>query len=63
MRLLSLATLGAANQEVPYSLISKTLQIDENDVENWVITAMSEDVLEARMDQSRRIVTIRYTVK
>jgi len=58
MRLLSLATLGAASQEVSYSLIAKTLQIDENDVESWVITAMSEDVLEAKMDQLRRVVTI-----
>jgi len=58
MRLLSLATLGAANQEIPYSLIAKTLQLEESDVETWVITAMSEDILDAKMDQSRRVVTI-----
>jgi len=58
MRLLSLATLGAASQEVSYSLIAKTLQIDESEVESWVIKAMSEDVLEAKMDQLRRVVTI-----
>ncbi len=59
MRLLSLATLGAANQEIPYALIAKTLQLDESEVETWVITAMSEDVLDAKMDQLRRVVTIR----
>jgi len=58
MRLLSLATLGAANQEIPYSLIAKTLQLDESEVENWVITAMSEEVLDAKMDQLRKVVTI-----
>jgi len=58
MRLLSLATLGAANQEIPYSLIAKTLQLEESEVETWVITAMSEEVLDAKMDQLRKVVTI-----
>lgn len=58
MRLLSLASLGVANQEVPYSLIAKTLQIEETEVEYWIITAMSEEVLEAKMDQLRKVVVI-----
>lgn len=63
MRLLSLATLGAASQEIPYSLIAKTLQIEENEVENWVILAMSENILEAKMDQLRCIVTISWCLQ
>jgi len=58
IRVLSLATLGASNSEIPYSLIAKTLQINENDVEVWVITAISENLIAAKMDQLKRIVVI-----
>lgn len=58
MRLLSLATLGSANQEIPYSLIAKTLQIEESEVESWIITAISEGVVEAKMDQLRKVVNV-----
>jgi len=58
LRLLSLATLGAANREIPYTLIAKTLHIDEGEVESWIITAISEGILEAKMDQLKRIVIV-----
>jgi len=58
IRFLSLATLGASHQEVPYSLIATTLQIDESDVEMWVINAISEDILVAKMDQLKRVVVV-----
>lgn len=58
MRLLSLATLGSANQEISYALIAKTLQIDESEVESWIITAISDGVVEAKMDQLKRLVTV-----
>jgi len=34
------------------------LQINENDVEVWVITAISENLIAAKMDQLKRIVLI-----
>jgi len=59
MRLLSLATLGAAAaNEIPYSLVAKTLLIDESEVELWVVNAISESILDARLDQLRRVVVI-----
>jgi len=58
MRLLSLASLGAANREIAYSLLAKTLHIDEAEVESWVITGISEGILEAKMDQLKRIVIV-----
>jgi len=58
MKLLSLATLGAANPEVSYATIAKALQINEDEVESWVISAISEGVLEAKMDQLRRTVRV-----
>jgi len=58
MRLLSLATLAAANQEVPYHVIAKSLQVPEDEVEVWVIMAIGESILEAKMDQLRKLVII-----
>lgn len=58
MKLLSLATLAAANPEIPYSSIAKALQIKENEVEGWVISAISEGVIEAKMDQLKGTVRV-----
>jgi translation initiation factor 3 subunit M len=58
MRLLSLATLASGQQEIPYSLIAKTLQVNESDVEFWVISAISENLISAKMDQMKRTVFI-----
>jgi len=66
IRLLSLATLGnsalnstgTTGSEIPYSLIAKTLEVDESEVESWVISAISEELLVAKMDQLRRVVIV-----
>jgi len=62
MRLLSLATLGAAasstNNEVSYSSIANTLHIDESDVEFWVVSAIAASVLDAKMDQLKKTITV-----
>jgi len=63
MRLLSLATLGAANQEIPYSLISKTLQVNESEVELWVVMAISENLIVAKMDQLKRVVIVTQSLQ
>jgi len=53
-----LATLGASNQEVPYALIASTLQIDESEVELWIINAMGEEILSGKMDQLKRVLVV-----
>ena len=60
MRLMSLAALGAdtASGSVPYALIRDTLQVPAEDVERWVVKAISAKVLEAKMDQVREVVLI-----
>jgi len=60
MRLLSLATLGgaASSEGIPYSLIAKILGIDEQDVEVWVIMAISENIIDAKMDQLKKVVLV-----
>lgn len=63
MRYLSLATLCAANTKVSYTLIGKTLQIDQSEVENWVVSAMSEEILDAKLDQLKGIVIINRSLQ
>lgn len=58
MRLLSLAALGAEADagEVPYATIKATLQLQEGEVEGWVVKAIGVKLLEAKMDQLREVV-------
>ncbi|EGC32013.1 hypothetical protein DICPUDRAFT_49833 [Dictyostelium purpureum] len=58
IRLLSLATLASEQSKVPYSLISQKLQINEDEVEMWVINAMEGELLDAKLDQLNRIVNV-----
>ncbi|KAF2077610.1 hypothetical protein CYY_001073 [Polysphondylium violaceum] len=58
IRLLSLATLTSEQSKVPYSLISKILQIEEDQVEMWVINAMEGELLDAKLDQLNKIVNV-----
>jgi translation initiation factor 3 subunit M len=58
IRLLSLASLAAQSHEIPYELIAQTLQIEAGEVETWVIAAIGAELLDARMDQVRRVVLV-----
>eukprot|EP00578_Thalassiosira_sp_NH16_P031192 CAMPEP_0181080380 /NCGR_PEP_ID=MMETSP1071-20121207/2536_1 /TAXON_ID=35127 /ORGANISM="Thalassiosira sp., Strain NH16" /LENGTH=441 /DNA_ID=CAMNT_0023161853 /DNA_START=167 /DNA_END=1492 /DNA_ORIENTATION=- len=58
MCLLSLVSLAGEHEEIPYSAIASTLNVDENEVERWVIGAVSSGLMEAKMDQLRRVVLV-----
>jgi translation initiation factor 3 subunit M len=62
MSLLTLVTL--ANQhspEIPYNEVIKELHLtNDEDVELWVIRAVSTKLIEAKMDQSRKVVLVTY---
>eukprot|EP01103_Thecamoeba_quadrilineata_P005987 TRINITY_DN15728_c0_g1_i1.p1 TRINITY_DN15728_c0_g1~~TRINITY_DN15728_c0_g1_i1.p1 ORF type:complete len:398 (+),score=70.68 TRINITY_DN15728_c0_g1_i1:40-1233(+) len=58
IRLLSLATLAVEHQELSYSLIAETLKIEEDDVESWVVLAISAKLIDAKMNQLRRVVVV-----
>jgi translation initiation factor 3 subunit M len=62
MRLLSLCSLASEHEEVPYSAIASTLQIDDCDVEKWVIEAVSTGLISAKMDQLQKVVMIEQCV-
>lgn len=63
MRLLSLASLGAESNEVPYALVAQTLQISEDEVELWIIDAVSAKLLEAKLNQVKRVANVSFCVQ
>ncbi|TPX34812.1 hypothetical protein SmJEL517_g02533 [Synchytrium microbalum] len=60
MKLLSLATLATSNVhgEVAYDIIAKNLNIDEDDVEMWIIDAIRAGMIDAKMNQLKRVAVI-----
>ena len=58
MRLLSLSLLAAEYEEIPYAAVSATLQVPEEEVEGWVVQAITARLIEAKMDQQQEVVMI-----
>ncbi len=56
--LLSLVSLAGEHEEIPYGAIASTLSIPEEEVEHWVIRAVSSGLMEAKMDQLRKVVLV-----
>jgi len=62
MRILSLCTLAAEHEEIPYQVVADTLQTKLEDVEKWVIAAVSSGLLSAKMDQMQSKVVVERCV-
>ena len=63
MRILSLCSLAAEHEEIPYSVVAKTLLLpNEDEVESWVIAAVSSGLLSAKMDQLQHKVMVERCV-
>ncbi|GMH27459.1 hypothetical protein Nepgr_029302 [Nepenthes gracilis] len=60
MRLISLLDLASNESgQIPYALIKETLRINDDEVEYWVIKAISAKLLECKMDQMNQVVVVR----
>jgi translation initiation factor 3 subunit M len=62
LRLLSLCSLAAEHEEIPYAAIASTLQIPMDQVEPWVISAVSSGLMSAKMDQLSHVVMVEQCV-
>jgi hypothetical protein len=62
MRILSLCSLAAETEEVPYDLVATTLDIAKDAVESWVIAAVSSGLLSAKMDQIQQKIMVERSV-
>ncbi|KAJ8904541.1 hypothetical protein NDN08_001059 [Rhodosorus marinus] len=58
MRLLTFATLGNKSNELGYQAIETALDIPEEEVEEWVIRAISSGLIVAKMNQVTRTVHV-----
>jgi translation initiation factor 3 subunit M len=58
MRLLTLCSLTLGINELPYGTVAQKLQIDENEVEKWVIRAIAANLIDARLNQLEKKVYI-----
>jgi translation initiation factor 3 subunit M len=63
MRILSLCSLAAEHEEIPYTTVAQTLQLpSDKEVESWVIAAVSSGLLAAKMDQLQQKVMVERAV-
>lgn len=62
MKILSLCSLAAEHEEIPYQVISDTLSISPDTVEGQVIAAVNSGLLEAKMDQLAQKVMVERCV-
>lgn len=58
MRLLTFASLGIDSPDLTYKMIASALQISEDQVEDWVIRAISSGLVDAKINQLKSSVAI-----
>jgi translation initiation factor 3 subunit M len=60
MKLLTLCSLAATatNKSLPYGTIATGLKIDQNDVEEWIIDAIGQNLIDGSMDQMTATLTV-----
>ncbi|CAI9109857.1 OLC1v1009776C1 [Oldenlandia corymbosa var. corymbosa] len=60
MRLMSLVDLASDDSgQIPYSVIKDTLQIEEDEVESWVVKAITVKLIDCKIDQMNQIIIVR----
>nr|XP_023027893.1 eukaryotic translation initiation factor 3 subunit M-like [Leptinotarsa decemlineata] len=62
MRLLSFMQLAESNPEISFDIIEKELQIEADDVENFIIEVLKTKLVRARMDQAAKKVFVSSTM-
>jgi predicted transcriptional regulator len=60
IRLLTLNGLASKADKLSYQEIAEGLDIDESDVELWVVEAITQGLIDVRVDQCQKSVKIRY---
>ncbi|CAN8076646.1 unnamed protein product [Agarophyton chilense] len=58
MRLLTFASLGIDSQDLTYDMIANALQIPQDQVEDWVIRAISSGLVDGKINQLKSSVAI-----
>jgi len=60
MRLLSLVSLACVKKWLAYEDIAKVLSIAEEDVEKWIVQAITKNLLKGKMDQQQEAFIVKF---
>jgi translation initiation factor 3 subunit M len=63
LRLFTLCALPVGFDEISYATIAKALSIQEDEVEAWVVKAITSNLVSAKVDQLKRTVVISRTLQ
>ncbi|XP_071702522.1 uncharacterized protein [Rutidosis leptorrhynchoides] len=64
MRLMSLVDLASNESgQIPYSLIKDTLQIEADEVEPWVVKAISAKLIDCKVDQMNQVIKVSHRIE
>lgn len=59
MRLMSLVDLALSESgQIPYAAIKDALKVNDNEVEHWVVKAITAKLLDCKMDQMNKVVIV-----
>ncbi|KAL8229198.1 hypothetical protein R6Q57_014098 [Mikania cordata] len=59
MRLMSVVDLASnGSGQIPYSLIKDTLKIEEDEVEPWVVKAITSKLIDCKIDQMNQVIRV-----
>jgi translation initiation factor 3 subunit M len=62
MRLMSLLDLSSrCAGEIPYHAIIDALKINDDEVEYWIVKAISCKILDCKVDQLNQVIIVRYS--
>ncbi len=60
LRLLSLAAAASGNTELTFEAAAAALGVPLEDAEQWIILAITHHFLDAKIDQIKQVITIKY---
>nr|AFK45099.1 unknown [Lotus japonicus] len=61
MRLMSLVDFSSdASGQIPYEVIRDTLRINDDEVELWVVKAITAKLIDCKMDQMNQVVVVSH---
>merc|ERR1712188_10574 len=63
VRLSSLTSLAAQSSAVSYEQIREALNVEEDEVECWVVSAISAGLMKAKINQLKRVVTVQSVTR
>ena len=59
MKISAVAALACTSSKLTYAQVAAEIQVPESEVEEWIICAISDSLLDAKLDQVAEVVTVK----